>query len=154
MALHIGDWVEVRSREEILATLDKSGRLDGLPFMPQMLKFCGKSFQVYKVAHKTCDTVNNSGGRLLPPGIPADLRCDGEAYGGCQAACLLFWKEAWLKPLDKPETAANVGGGTHSMRNGSGQGGCTEDDIWRAVSTDDALGEKTYQCQAVRLPYF
>ena len=25
-----------------------------------------------------------------------DLRCDGSAHGGCQAGCLLYWKEAWL----------------------------------------------------------
>ena len=53
-----GDWVEVRSKEEILETLDKNGRLDGLPFMPQMFKYCGQRFQVYKRAHKTCDTVS------------------------------------------------------------------------------------------------
>ena len=50
-----GDWVEVRSKEEILSTLDKSGRLEGLPFMPQMFKYCGQRFQVYKRAHKTCE---------------------------------------------------------------------------------------------------
>ena len=43
-----GDWVEVRSRDEILATLDKDGRLDGMPFMPEMFAFCGKRFRVYK----------------------------------------------------------------------------------------------------------
>jgi hypothetical protein len=26
----------------------------------------------------------------------SDLRCDGSAHAGCQAGCLLFWKEAWL----------------------------------------------------------
>src|SRR4051794_26168577 len=31
------DWVQVRSREEILATLDENGQLDGMPFMPEML---------------------------------------------------------------------------------------------------------------------
>ena len=31
-----GDWVEVLSKEEILRTLDKNGRLDKLPF-----KYCG-----------------------------------------------------------------------------------------------------------------
>ena len=25
------------------------------------------------------------------------LRCDGQAHGGCQAGCLLYWKEAWLR---------------------------------------------------------
>ena len=27
-------------------------------------------------------------------------RCDGAAHGGCQAACLLFWKEAWLERVE------------------------------------------------------
>ena len=39
MALRAGDWVEVRSKEEILATLDENGRLEDLPFMPQMLQY-------------------------------------------------------------------------------------------------------------------
>jgi hypothetical protein len=26
-----------------------------------------------------------------------DVRCDGGAHEGCQAGCLIFWKEAWLK---------------------------------------------------------
>jgi hypothetical protein len=41
MKTRAGDWVEVRSKEEILRTLDKSARLDGLPFMPQMFNYCG-----------------------------------------------------------------------------------------------------------------
>ena len=31
-----GHVVEVRTKEEILATLDKHGCLDGMPFMPEM----------------------------------------------------------------------------------------------------------------------
>ena len=31
-----GDWIEVLSKEEILRTLDKNGRLDKVPF-----KYCG-----------------------------------------------------------------------------------------------------------------
>ena len=40
--LRIGEIVEVRSPEEILATLDENGELDGLPFMPEMLAWCGR----------------------------------------------------------------------------------------------------------------
>ena len=54
------DWVEVRSKEEILATLDSKGQLDGMPFMPEMFAFCGERFQVFKRAHKGCDTVFRS----------------------------------------------------------------------------------------------
>ena len=44
--LRTGDWVEVRSESEILATLDENGELDRLPFMPEMRKHCGKRFEV------------------------------------------------------------------------------------------------------------
>src|SRR5215831_10152808 len=99
MTLRAGDWVEVRSKDEILATLDKNGRLDEMPFMPQMFEYCGKRFKVFKRAHKTCDTINPIAGRRINRAVHLEIRCDGKAYGGCQAACLIFWKEAWLKPV-------------------------------------------------------
>ena len=103
MTICAGDWVEVRSKDEILATLDPNGRLDAMPFMPQMFNYCGQRFRVFKSAYKTCDTVSGDyGGRGLPDAVHLDLRCDGQAYGGCQAGCLIFWKNAWLKPVDGP----------------------------------------------------
>lgn len=77
MKLKAGDWVEVKSKEEILATLDKNGRLDEMPFMPQMFEYCGKAFKVYKSAHKTCDTVYPIRGRRLSDAVHLDLRCNG-----------------------------------------------------------------------------
>jgi hypothetical protein len=32
-----------------------------------------------------------------------NARCDGSAHGSCQARCSIFWKTAWLKPLDAVE---------------------------------------------------
>ena len=102
--LRRGDIVQVRSPEEILATLDERGRLDQLPFMPEMLPYCGQQFQVYQRADKTCDTVTGTGGRRLTHTVHLrELRCDGQAHGGCQAGCLLFWKEAWLRRIDETE---------------------------------------------------
>src|SRR5215475_14523868 len=100
LGLRAGDWVEVRSAEEILATLDEQGCLDALPFMPEMLQYCGKRFRVFKSAHKTCDTIESHAIRNMANAVHLDgLRCDGEAHGGCQAACTLYWKESWLKPV-------------------------------------------------------
>src|SRR5215207_5158582 len=99
-SVHAGDTVRVRSREEILATLDANGRLDGQPFMPEMLQFAGRELPVSKVAHKACDTINrpSTGIRRLDHTVHlADTRCDGSAHGGCQADCLLFWREEWLE---------------------------------------------------------
>ena len=42
LKLRAGEWVEVRSKEEILKTLDKRGQLEGLPFMPQMFALWGR----------------------------------------------------------------------------------------------------------------
>ena len=92
-----GDWVEVRSVPEILATLDGEGRVNGLPFMPEMLQFAGQRFQVTARADKTCDTISQTGGRRMLNTIHLETRCDGSAHGGCQASCLLFWNEEWLK---------------------------------------------------------
>jgi hypothetical protein len=145
------NWIEVRTKEEILATLDKDGRLEGLPFMPQMFNYCGQRFQVYKRAHKTCDTVSgNCAGRLLPNGIHLDLRCDGKAYGGCQAACLIFWKEAWLKPIEQASTDSEH----KSLENASSQ--CAEADVLRATQARErSSGDNIrYICQATELLNF
>ena len=37
--LSVGDWVEVRGKDEILLTLDSDGQLEGMPFMPEMLEY-------------------------------------------------------------------------------------------------------------------
>src|SRR5439155_6536761 len=64
-------------------------------------------------------------------------------HGGCQAGCLLFWKQAWLKPVDEPMSAA-LG---HTRE----EDGCTEADIWRATTYRDEVGEVRYSCQATQL---
>src|SRR5258708_37691057 len=98
--LKAGEWVEVRSREEILATLDKNGCLENMPFMPEMFAFCGQRFRVYKRAHKTCDTVFPVRGRRVNAAVHLETRCDGQAHVGCPARCMIFWKEALLKPIN------------------------------------------------------
>lgn len=96
--LHAGDWVVVKSEAEILATLDERARLDDLPFQPEMLAFCGRRMRVAKVAHKTCDNIHKTGGRRMPHAVHLEgARCDGGGHSGCQADCVFFWKEAWLR---------------------------------------------------------
>lgn len=107
LGLRVGELVEVLSEEEILATLDEKGELENLPFMPEMLPFCGQRLTVHKVAHKLCDTISRSGMRKMDNAVHlTGARCDGAAHGGCQTACSLYWKEAWLKRVDPAEPAA------------------------------------------------
>lgn len=152
-----GDWVEVRNSVEILNTLDRRGRLEKLPFMPQMFKYCGQRFRVYKRAHKTCDTVNQTGGRRVSDAVHLDIRCDGEAYGGCDAACLIFWKEAWLKPAGKDADHAQPSPSSAVSVNGESiQSGCTESDVLAGTRSEQkvATGNARYVCQATELPKY
>jgi hypothetical protein len=106
LGLKAGDLVEVRSAEEILATLDEDGEISGLPFMPEMLAYCGRRMTVHKVAHKLCDYISATGMRRMYDAVHlTESRCDGSAHGGCQNACSLYWKEAWLKRVDPDEPA-------------------------------------------------
>lgn len=109
--LRSGDIVTVKSAAEILATLDGRGTLDGLPFMPEMVKYCGQKFAVDRRASKICDTVHSTSSRRIPDAVLLEeLRCDGTGHDGCQAECRLFWKEVWLRragPVDSPRPPAS-----------------------------------------------
>jgi hypothetical protein len=101
--LKAGDWVEVLPADEIRRTLDEHAQLEGMPFMPEMARFCGRRFRVQARAHKSCDTVEYVGGRRLWGAVHLEgLRCDGTGHGACEALCLLFWKEGWLRKVEGP----------------------------------------------------
>jgi len=114
VVFRVGQVVEVRSAEEILATLDENGEFDSLPFMPEMQQYCGRRLTVGKVANKLCDTMTRSGMRRMDNAVHlTDVRCDGGGHGGCEAACLIYWKNVWLRPVEDnagaiPTTTADV----------------------------------------------
>jgi hypothetical protein len=148
--LRPGELVEVRSEIEILATLDANGRLDTQPFMPEMLEFCGKQFRVYKRSDKTCDTISNTGSRRMWNTVHLDdIRCNGSGHDGCQARCLLYWKEAWLK---------RVGVKRHEEVSGQAymppEGSFTREDLEKATRStgqENDEGKVIYTCQATEV---
>src|SRR4029453_14824847 len=152
LGLRAGEWVQVRSREEILATLDENGRLDEMPFMPEMLKYCGARMMVGKRAHKTCDPALGIGGRKMANTVHlSNIRCNGAAHDGCEAACLIFWKEAWLKRIEPAPAAAGQGApGARSRR-----AGCTEDVLHSSIRIPPAAGEAEtkYVCQNTQVKF-
>jgi hypothetical protein len=149
LGLKPGEPVRVRSAAQIFATLDERGTLDDLPFMPEMLKYCGRIVPVTQRADKTCagDGVVR---RMHNTVHLENLRCDGSAHDGCQAACLIFWKEAWLERIENG-----------SGRNGSAQSSRAlgeEEHSYVAATLEPATREKTdasatrYRCQATDIP--
>lgn len=109
-----GDIVEIRSLEEILATLDSDGTLEGMPYMPEMVEFCGKRFRIFqRVIQSVIDTAGLSefgeahvrSFKGMDVYVLKNNRCSGENHGGCQRGCKIFWKEAWLKNVGKEHLA-------------------------------------------------
>jgi hypothetical protein len=149
--LRAGDWVEVRSREEIVRTLGDDACLENMPFMPEMLRYSGQRFRVFKRAHRTCDTVDYIGGRHLKRTVHLEgLRCDGGAHGDCQALCLLFWKEAWLKKVDGPESPVTAVLVARPAEKGTSSESCVWRGTRKAGEAMDSL-DPTYVCQATKL---
>jgi hypothetical protein len=101
LGLKSGEWVEVRSAKEILATLDQHGKLKGLTFTPEMVKFCGKRFKVYKRLENIILEATGELRRIKSPTVLLEgVFCDGEAHGRCDRSCFCFWREAWLRRID------------------------------------------------------
>jgi hypothetical protein len=121
MSWQNGEWVEVKTPGEISQTLDSEGTLDGLPFMPEMLEYCGQRFRLLRRAEKTC--VEFPGGaykirelRKNDVFLLEGLRCSGANHDGCQRQCMLFWKAAWLRSADRgPSGASTNGPGTQTV---------------------------------------
>ena len=159
--LRAGEVVEVASREEILRTLDEDGRLDGLPFMPEMFAFCGRRLRVFRRAHKTCDTTGRVGSGRESRGMTGAVhlegaRCDGRVHGQCEAACLIFWKEEWLRRVPQagdPATSSTVRHGEATERP-RGAVGCREADVLAGTRHPacDGTDGPIYVCQATEIP--
>jgi hypothetical protein len=102
LRLRPGEWVEVKSEEEIRETLDESGRERGMQFMPQMRGSCGRRFQVYKRLEWVFFEESQRRRRIKDTVLLADSICDGKGMG-CDRSCYFFWRESWLKRADGPD---------------------------------------------------
>jgi hypothetical protein len=105
MKIKPGERVIVRDFHEIMGTLDSNGFLDGLPYMQEMIPYCGKEFRVYKRADRTCIEpveIRQMQGTVFLE----NLRCGGEYHGNCQKGCMFFWKEAWLRSSGETDNPA------------------------------------------------
>jgi len=154
LRLGVGELVEIRSREEILRTLDGRGTLDAIPFMPEMLKFAGKRYRVFKRVDKVCGSFEAKGfgfRRMENAVLLEGLRCDGGSHGGCQASCMILWKEAWLRRVSSRQAAKSDVDGTSLV---PCESRCTETTLnegtRKAVGPED-IGEETFICQATEL---
>lgn len=142
--LRAGELVEVRSLDEILATLDSKGEREALPFMPEMEAWCGKQVRVFRRVDKIFDWIHMSGLRKMRDTVILEkLRCDGCHHDGCQGDCPLLWKEIWLRRASaKQKSPATQVTGTSARL-----------DLHQFTTRiDEATGEQRWVCQLSRLP--
>ena len=134
-----GDLVEVKCPSEILQSLDADGTLDHLPFMPEMIEFCGKRFEVSRRAVKICTSGSGATTRTFRPDnvvLLDGLRCSGADHDGCQKACMIFWRGAWLRKVQDGAVQSDVDlGGREQLR----------------ARLKTSTSPKTYFCQASEL---
>lgn len=103
LGLAEGDWVEVKSVEEIAETLDIHGRNRGLVWSYDLKHYCGRRFRVARrldriIVEYNADMVNMTDTVLLEG---AHCPCK-YAVGGCPRSDLIYWREIWLRKIDQP----------------------------------------------------
>jgi hypothetical protein len=102
--LRPGELVQVKTKDEIHATLDERGKNRGLWFDREMLPYCGTTARVRSKVERYID---EGTGRLIE--LKSDLYIlDGVTCSGdlsverrfCARAIYPWWREAWLRRID------------------------------------------------------
>jgi hypothetical protein len=95
--LHLqpGELVQVKSEQEIRATLDEDDRHRGLLWMPDMARFCGGRHRVYKRVERIMLESSGEIRRLRDTVLLEGVMCE-DLYD-CDRSCFHFWREAWLQ---------------------------------------------------------
>jgi hypothetical protein len=101
--LHLqpGEWVEVRPETEIQATLDSTGRCQGLLFMPGMSRHCSRRFRVKRRLEQMVLESTLEIRRVRDTVLLEDAMCEGVGIR-CDRSCFFFWREAWLRRASPP----------------------------------------------------
>jgi hypothetical protein len=96
-----GDWVRVRSREEIQATLGNWNSLKGCTVMEEMWHYCGTRQQVLKRVERFLDERDYHTKKVRRMVILDRVNCQGTVdFGPCDRNCFFFWREEWLEKIE------------------------------------------------------
>jgi hypothetical protein len=99
--LQAGEWVRVRTHDEVAATLNDAGRNRGLSFNMEMAPFCG---EVHRVERRVTRIVDEKNGRMLAMKNPCIMLEGGHCKARYHPDTLLcrrkipqYFREAWLE---------------------------------------------------------
>jgi hypothetical protein len=102
VGLRAGDWVRVRSREEILSTLDRWKETKGCGFLDYMWQYCGTVQRVLQPMERFLDERDYKVKKCKGIVLLESVICHGTpVFGKCDRCCHLFWREEWLEKVEK-----------------------------------------------------
>jgi hypothetical protein len=100
--LNAGDWVRIRSREEIQSMLDPFKEMKGCAFLEDMYKYCDSKQRVYKSMERFLDERDYKVKKVHGVILLENVICSGTpAFGRCDRSCFLFWREEWLEKIEE-----------------------------------------------------
>ena len=106
LGLKAGERVRVRSKAEIMATLDSFHSLRGCTFMTEMLPFCDTTQCVLKPVNVFLDERDYRLKKTRGVVLLENVICEGtETYGPCDRSCFFFWREDWLERIEEEPMA-------------------------------------------------
>jgi hypothetical protein len=97
-----GELVQIKTVEEIKATLDANQKNRGLYFDQEMLPFCEHTFQVRR---RVTQIIEEPTGKMIK--IPGDCiviegtACTGKYHMSCPRAIFPYWREIWLRRVEE-----------------------------------------------------
>ena len=98
-----GDVVRVRSKSDVLSSVDTPNKFLESLFVDQILDYCGKQFKVYKILYHYFDEHKYRMFKVIEPLYILDgLICYGEDdmfEVKCNRSCYLFLHETWLEKV-------------------------------------------------------
>jgi hypothetical protein len=109
--------VQVCSREEIVATLDKGQRNRGLWFDSEMLPYCGGIYRVLRRVNRIIDEKTGKMVMMKNPCIVLEgVVCQSHFHRLCPRAIYPYWRENWLKRATENGMAVKVAGSIETAK--------------------------------------
>ena len=98
--LQPGELVRVKSKEEIVKTLDVNNKNRGLSFDSEMVKYCGKAARVLRRVEQIIDERTGEMLHMKNPCIVLEGgTCAADYHRSCPRAIYSYWREIWLERI-------------------------------------------------------
>jgi hypothetical protein len=96
-----GDYVKVKSKDEIKALINARNELKGCTFMDEMWVYSGTTQRVFKRVERFMDERDYRVKRANGLVLLENVYCEGTGIlGRCDRSCFFFWREEWLEKIE------------------------------------------------------